>query len=116
MKRIKSLLLLLLAICSFMEAYPQGKVVIRGRVLDSSDKTTVIGANIVEYDSDNRVVGGTITNVNGDFVLEMRSASNKVLVSVIGYNSKEIKPDPSKTIMVEIDPSDVEIGEVVVTA
>src|SRR5690606_13608396 len=37
-------------------------------------------------------------------------------VSVIGYNSKEVKPDPSKPMTIEIESSDVEIGEVTITA
>jgi TonB-linked SusC/RagA family outer membrane protein len=116
MKKIKRIILLTLALCSFIEAFPQGRVVIRGRVLDRSDKTTVIGANIIEFDSENRVIGGTITNVNGDFVLEMRNAVNMIRVSVIGYNAKEVKPDPSKPMVIEIESSDVEIGEVTITA
>jgi TonB-linked SusC/RagA family outer membrane protein len=116
MKRIKGIILLILVLCSFLEAFPQGRVVIRGRVIDRTDKSTVIGANIIEFDSENRVIGGTITNVNGDFVLEMRNSANMVRVSVIGYNSREVKPDPSKPMMIEIESSDVEIGEVTITA
>jgi TonB-linked SusC/RagA family outer membrane protein len=76
----------------------------------------VIGANIIEFDNENRVINGTITNVNGDFVLEMRNSANNIRVSVIGYNSKEVKPDPSKPMTIEIESSDVEIGEVTITA
>ena len=116
MKRFKNNILLILALCSFLSAYPQGKVVIRGRVIDKSDRSTVIGANIIEFDNENRVINGTITNVNGDFVLEMRNSANNIRVSVIGYNSKEVKPDPSKPMTIEIESSDVEIGEVTITA
>ncbi len=116
MKRFKNSILLILALCSFLSAYPQGKVVIRGRVIDKSDRSTVIGANIIEFDNENRVINGTITNVNGDFVLEMRNSANNIRVSVIGYNSKEVKPDPSKPMTIEIESSDVEIGEVTITA
>jgi hypothetical protein len=37
-------------------------------------------------------------------------------VSVIGYKSRDIPKDPSKTIMVELESSDVALGEVTVTA
>jgi len=116
MKKIKKTIILVLALCSFIGAYSQTKITIRGRIIDKSDKSTIIGANVIEYDKDNRVINGTITNVNGDFTLEMRNPSNKVKVSVIGYATQEIKPDPSKPIMVELSSSDVAIGEVVVTA
>jgi TonB-linked SusC/RagA family outer membrane protein len=116
MKRIKRIIFLLIALCSFIEAFPQGKVVIRGRIFDKADKSTIIGANVIEYDRDNRVITGTVTNVNGDFVLELRNITDKVLVSIIGYKSIEIKPDPTKPMVIEMSPSDVEIGEVVITA
>ena len=116
MKNIKSFIILFIALVSFTSVLAQQKTIIRGRVIDSGDKTTIIGANIVEYDSDNRVVNGTITNVNGDFVLEMRNAQNIVKVSVIGYKQQEIKVDPNKSIMVELLSDDVAIGEVKIIA
>jgi TonB-linked SusC/RagA family outer membrane protein len=70
----------------------------------------------VEYDKDNRVINGTITNVSGDFVLTMKDPSNVVRVSVIGYKPKEIKVEPNKSIMVELVSDDVAIGEVKVVA
>ena len=116
MKKIKSAILLIIALCSFFTVVAQQKTILRGRVIDSSDKTTIIGANVVEYDKENRVVNGTITNVNGDFVLQMRDPSNVVKISVIGYKPQEIEVDPSKSIMVELFSDDVAIGEVVVRA
>ncbi len=116
MKKIKSIIFIILALCSFTTVFAQQKTIIRGRVIDSADKSTIIGANIVEYDKDNRVINGTITNVNGDFVLTMKDPKNTVKVSVIGYKQKEIKVDPNKTIMVSLTSNDVAIAEVKVTA
>lgn len=113
---MKHIILLLITLLSFMEAFPQAKVVVRGRVVDKGDKTTIVGANVIEYDSENRVISGTVTNVNGDFVLEMKNISNKIMVSIIGYNSREVKADPGKPLVVELESSDVELGEVVITA
>lgn len=116
MKKIKSAIILIIALFSLTTVFAQEKTILRGRVIDSTDKTTVIGANVVEYDKDNRVINGTITNVNGDFVLTMKDPANVVKVSVIGYKQQEIKVDPTKTIMVELDSDDVAIGEVKVVA
>ena len=116
MKKIKSAIILVVTIFSFISVSAQQKTILRGRVIDKADKTTIIGANIVEYDKEDRVVNGTITNVNGDFVLQMNDPSNTVKVSVIGYKAKEIPVDPSKSIMVELESSDVALGEVTVTA
>jgi TonB-linked SusC/RagA family outer membrane protein len=116
MKRIKTAILFFTALCSFFAANAQDETIIRGRVIDKSDKTTIIGANVVEYDEENRVVNGTVTNVNGDFVLEMNDPSNTVRISVIGYKAQEIDVDPTKSIMVELESSDVALSEVTVTA
>jgi TonB-linked SusC/RagA family outer membrane protein len=116
MKKIRKTTMLLLACCSFVMAYSQQKAIIRGRVFDKGDKTTIVGANVIEYDKEDRIINGTISDVNGDFVLEMQNISDIVKVSLIGYETKEIKADPSKLITVELDVSSLELEEVVVTA
>lgn len=115
MKKLKTIIVLIIAAASLTSAYGQ-KLVLRGRVIDAGDNTAVIGANIIEYDSDNRIINGTITNVNGDFVLEMRSAANTVKVSVIGYETKEIPVDGTKQLTIKLAPANLEIEEVTVTA
>lgn len=116
MKKIKSAIILIIALFSLNPVFSQEKTIIRGRIIDGSDKTTIIGANVVEYDKESRVINGTITNVNGDFVLTMKDPTNIVKVSVIGYKPQEIKVEPNKSVMVELVSDDVEIGEVKVVA
>jgi TonB-linked SusC/RagA family outer membrane protein len=116
MKNIRIAIIFLVALCSFLITTAQDKTILRGRVIDKSDKSAIIGATIVEFDTEERVVNGTITNVNGDFVLQMNNRANKVRASVIGYKASEIPIDPSKTLLVELESSDVALGEVTVTA
>jgi len=116
MKRIRIIAITFLVLINCGEAFSQAKPVIRGRVIDKGDKTMVIGANVIEYDASNRVISGTITNVNGDFVLEMKNAGNVVKVSMIGYNVATVKVDFTKPIIVELEPTDIEIGEITITA
>lgn len=116
MKKIKTAIILVVSVFSFLHVFAQQETIIRGRVIDTNDKTTIIGANVVEYDEEDRVINGTITNVNGDFVLKLNDPSHTVRVSVIGYKAKEIPVDPTQSIMVELESSDVALGEVTVTA
>ena len=116
---MKTTRLVILLACLFLgvaEVYSQQGRIIRGRVTDSEDKIAVIGANIIEYDKDNRIINGTISNVNGDFVLEMKSLDNVLKISVIGYDTKEIPADPTRVLAIELDPSNVELEEVTITA
>jgi len=116
MKKIKNTIVLVFTLICFLHAGAQEKTIIRGRVIDKADKTTIIGANIVEFDANERVVGGTITNVNGDFILEVSNTQHKVKVSVIGYNAKEIAVSSAQNIIVELETSDVALGEVTIVA
>jgi len=115
MRNIKSVILFILTLFMLTEAYGQ-KTILRGRIFDKGDGTTIIGANIIEYDSDNRVINGTVSNVNGDFVLEMRDPASTVKVSVIGYEPQEIPVDLTRQLVVELQSTNVELEEVTVTA
>ena len=112
MKKIKNTIVLVFTLICVLHAGAQEKTIIRGRIIDKADKTTIIGANIVEFDENERVVGGTITNVNGDFILEVSNPQHKVKVSVIGYNAKEIAVSSTQNLVVELETSDVALGEV----
>jgi TonB-linked SusC/RagA family outer membrane protein len=116
MKKIKKITLFILALCFFTAVFAQQKVIIRGRVVDIVDKSPVVGANVIEYDKDNRVVNGTVCDINGDFVLTMKDIVNKIKVSYMGYNIQEVKVDPTKSMMIELVASVKQIDEVVVTA
>ncbi len=76
----------------------------------------MIGANVIEYDKDNRVINGTVCDVNGDFVLELKDRSHVVKVVMIGYNTKTITPGAAGTMTIELEPANIQLGEVIVTA
>jgi TonB-linked SusC/RagA family outer membrane protein len=116
MNRIRPAIIIIVSLCNFFIAGAQDKTIIRGRVIDTTDNTTIIGANVVEFDNEERVVNGTITNVNGDFLLQLINPSNKVRVSLIGYKAQDIDIDPTKSITVLLEPSDVALGEITITA
>jgi TonB-linked SusC/RagA family outer membrane protein len=116
MKHITKTIILFLALCSFTGAFSQTKTTIRGKVIDQKDKSPVIGATIVESDKENRVVNGSITDIDGNFVYQMKNPANTMKVSVIGYQTKEFRPNPSKPIVIEIFSSDIELEQVIVTA
>ncbi|MBA4409656.1 MAG: hypothetical protein C0397_09565 [Odoribacter sp.] len=116
MKKIKKTIILILALFSFVGAYSQTKVTIRGKVIDQNDKSAVVGATIVESDKENRVVNGTITDIDGNFVYEMRNPANSMKATVIGYQTKPFKPTPGKSMVIELVSSEIELGSVTITA
>ena len=86
MEHLLKIMLLGLGIISFNFAGAQ-TVIIRGRVVDKADGSSIVGASVIEYDREDRVVNGTIINVNGDFALEMKDPADSVRVSFIGYHT-----------------------------
>jgi len=116
MKKIKKTIILILALCSFTGVFAQQKTTIRGKVIDQKDKSPVIGATIVESDKENRVVNGSITDIDGNFVYQMKNPQNSMKVSVIGYQSKVFKPDPNKSVVIELTSSDIELNQVTISA
>jgi TonB-linked SusC/RagA family outer membrane protein len=116
MKKIKKTIILILALCSFIGAYSQTKTTIRGKVIDQKDKSGIIGATIVESDKDNRVINGTITDVDGNFVYQMKNPANSMKASVIGYQPKPFKPNPLKPVVIELTSTDFELNQVNITA
>lgn len=116
MKKIKKTIILILTLCSFVGAYSQTKTTIRGKVVDQKDKSAIIGATVVESDNQNRVVSGTVTDIDGNFVYQMKNPANTMKVSVIGFQAKEFKPNPTKPVVIELTSSDVQLDQVTVTA
>jgi hypothetical protein len=97
MKQVKNRLillriLLLLAAIFFMEspgvnAQPKSFPIFKGRVISSKDNQAIPNVAIVIKST----YKGTISDVNGYFKLEIPKDSITIILSSIGYNSKEIK-------------------------
>ena len=55
-----------------------------------SDEIDVLpGASVTEVDASNRIVNATVTDMNGNFVLPIKSAKNKLRFSFMGYKTQE---------------------------
>jgi len=80
-----------------------------GRVIGADDKLPIVGASI-------RIKGtsiGTVTDVNGNFSLQMLSGSQTLVVSYIGYQTLE-QPVTSSMMTIPLTPSASALNEVVV--
>ena len=96
--------------------HAQGKFAVRGKIIDASSGEPLIGVNVIEVDESERFLNGTISDFNGDFVLEVSSGSSKIQLKYIGYKDYmlDIKNKSYFTIKLE---SDIKtLNETVVTA
>lgn len=97
--------LLLLSLCSYAQT-----LTVKGTVTSASDKEPMIGATVQIKGTGN----GSITGLDGDYILT-NVASNAVLVfSSIGFDTQEIPVNGKTVINVELKESTELLEEVVV--
>ena len=86
MDRFLKLALTVVILLNSAMLYAQGGTFsVKGRVLDSGNEP-LIGATVLEANSYN----GVITDVNGDFMLNVSSENSIIEISFLGYKSKQL--------------------------
>lgn len=122
---MKSKLLISLVFSLIMSAYSfvvhaqttnqTPNVIVQGTVSSVKDGP-LIGVCISEVDANNRVVGGTITDLNGYYVLRMKNRSNKINYTYTGYISQTRRTDSSKKIDVVLAENTQQLKEVMIVS
>ena len=92
-----------------VEQAHQEKVKVSGRVVDAAGEP-VIGASVIEKGSAN----GTITDMDGNFILNVGSKDAILEISYIGYQGQSLKVTPGKTLSVVLKEATQSLDEVVV--
>jgi hypothetical protein len=117
---MKQLFNLSVLFCLFIlhstNVFAQQKTLIRGTVISAQDKLPLIQASIVERNSDNRTVSSTVTNLDGNFSLNITDTKNKLVISYMGYKTKEIPIGSNTAIKIALDEDNQMLSEVVITA
>jgi TonB-linked SusC/RagA family outer membrane protein len=90
-------------------ALAQNKV-ITGRITDSKDKSALIGVSIIVKGS----TAGTNTDASGSFRINAPASATTLVVSYIGYTSKEVPIPASNVINVSLASTTNALNEVVV--
>jgi TonB-linked SusC/RagA family outer membrane protein len=97
-------------------AFAQDKVLIRGTVKSKVDNMTIPGVAVAEVDKDGRVITGTITDINGNYVIRVTNTANKLLFKSVGLSDQKVDIGDQKTINVSMNENVTELDEVVVKA
>ena len=98
-------------LCFFaIPALAQNKTV-TGKVTDSKDGSPITGASVVAKGSTN----GAITDVNGKFTLTAPASASTLVVTYIGYTTKEVSISGS-TVNVSLEQSNNALNEVLVVS
>lgn len=102
MKRISILLLSLIPVMAWAQFSVKGTV--------SDNMGILVGATIIEVGDPTR---GVISDSNGAFALEVKSASSKIQVSYIGYKTQELAVRGEMHIVLEADATMLQEVEIV---
>lgn len=109
--RSYSIVFLFLFICSFsFTLFAQNKVVVRGKVV-SEQQEPIYGATVK---LNGNVSKGTITDIDGNFQLEIPSGKQTLTISYIGMVAQEIPLNGRTTIAVTLVDDNKQLSEVVV--
>jgi TonB-dependent starch-binding outer membrane protein SusC len=106
----KVLLGLALSFLTIASVLAQTKT-ITGRVTSTEEPEGVPGASVVVKGT----TQGTVTNVDGTFSISIPSDANVLVISFVGYLTKEVSLGSSTTVNVQLDPDVKLLSEIVVT-
>lgn len=101
-------------LCTF-SAMVAAQTSITGKVTDATTGEEIIGASVQEIDKTGRVISATVTNIDGDFSLDVQNKTNKLQVSYIGYVTQKQNIGNTTTFNIKIIDQSKEVQEVVVT-
>ncbi len=104
----KLLLTSFVLILAFVQTWAQSTIT---GVVSSDDGQPLIGVNVLEKGTGN----GTVTDINGQYSLQLNSDGASLVFSLIGYDSETIVPNGRSKIDVTLSEG-VALDEVVVTA
>lgn len=113
MNKITKLLLLWVVALMAIPANAQQRR-ISGTVADDID--VIIGANVVELDKNNRIVSQAVTDMNGNFTMNIKDPNNTLKVSYIGYKNFTQKLGTKNVFKITLQDNTKTMTEVKVTA
>jgi len=85
---------------------------ISGTVED--DMGPLVGVNVVEITKENRPMGGSATDVNGNFSFKITNPENRLQISYTGYKM-EIIPIKGKTYKIFLSSEETQLQEVIIS-
>lgn len=89
--------------------------VLKGKVTDKEGKP-LRGVSVSELDADNRIVRGTQTDIEGNFVLKNVNTKNRISLSYIGYKTITQRINGRTSVGFSMEDSQGDLGEVVIVA
>ncbi len=92
------------------------KNIIKGKIVDKKTKLPISDVSVTEIDADERIIKGTKTDIEGNFVLKVSNLKNRISISYIGYKSMVQPFNGRTTINFQLEDVNASLNEVVVVS
>lgn len=113
---VKLWVLMLILFSIQLNTNAQSRNTIRGSITEESTGEPVIGATVVEYDKNKRIISGTVSDVNGNFQISVNDPNTTLVTSCIGYATNEVDLNGRSMVEIQLESSALGLEEVVVIA
>jgi TonB-linked SusC/RagA family outer membrane protein len=107
-RKARMLWVIVALICLSVSAYSQ--IVVKGRVTDAANGQTMPGATVTLKGT----TTGSVTDVNGDYTITVKSQTDVLVFSFIGYQPMQITVGAKQIIDVALAADAVNLNEIVV--
>lgn len=112
MNSFKTILSTLFALCLTFSLYAQQ--VVSGKITDAQGEA-LIGANVFLVNENYRTLSGTITNVKGEYLMQIKDKGDLTIVfSFIGYKTKQVKYSGQSSLNMILDEDALLLDDAVV--
>ncbi|MFT3737824.1 MAG: SusC/RagA family TonB-linked outer membrane protein [Breznakibacter sp.] len=105
MKKLLKYTIIIWTVISCFELVAQQRIVVRGKVTTPDDPAGLPGVTVAELDKNNRITIGTVTNLDGEYALEVLNDQDKLQFSFIGFKEQVIEIKGRTVINVRLEES-----------
>jgi TonB-linked SusC/RagA family outer membrane protein len=96
-------ILLLFLACSWSSV--QAQAIVRGKITTTEDGLGLPGATVIEMDKNNRIIKGAVSDMDGNYVIQISNPQNNIQISFIGYEIKTFPIAGQSVINIELSES-----------
>ena len=114
MSKIKVIIIILQLFLISQAISAQERKLVKGKVTDG--KEGLPGVTVVELDKNNRISTGVTTNIDGDFVINMKDVNNSLQFSFVGFKEQTIKPKGESYINIVLIEDAISLGSIDIIA
>lgn len=90
--------------------------IVKGKVTDRKTKELLIGVSVMEIDAEGRIIKGTTSDIEGNYILKITNLKNRISASFIGYKSMSAPFNGRTVINIALEGGSTDLNEFTVTA